>query len=348
MRKTLLLIVVTMSSHYLAIGQSTCTQTLRLAQSAYDQGRLQELPALIQNCLKNGFTNQERINAYKLLTLTYIYLEEPGKADEEMLNLLKADPYFKVNSAVDPAEFIALYRTFRTEPIYRLGVNIGVNTTQPNVTERITTNQGDSKYKNALGFQAGIVGEIPLTKKLTLNPGVLFQQKAFDLTNRVYRGLDEVTNVAVYNTTTAQEKQNWVTVPLSVQYILKDETNFIPYLSLGITPDLLLASNVTTETLQDNAGAVQQKTIEITRERFNISATASAGIKMRIFGGYMTAELKYLYGLTKVNSANTYYQNIEINFNNNVGDALFRLSSLSITAGYVQNIFKPKKLQVGK
>ena len=78
-----------------AYGQSTsCAQTLRLAQSVYDQGRLQELNGILQNCLQNGFTKQERVEAYKLLTLSYIYQEEPEKADEAMLDLLRTDPYF--------------------------------------------------------------------------------------------------------------------------------------------------------------------------------------------------------------------------------------------------------------
>src|SRR5438105_6022452 len=108
---------------FIAIGFSagfaqttSCSQTLRLARSTYDQGRLHEVATLMEKCLKGGFTQQEKVEAYKLLCLTYLYLEEPEKADDAMLNLLRTDPYFEVNKQVDPAEFIALYRTFRTQP----------------------------------------------------------------------------------------------------------------------------------------------------------------------------------------------------------------------------------------
>lgn len=346
MRKTLLLIVVTLSSHYICIGQSTCAQTLRLAQSVYDQGRLHELPQLLQACLQNGFSEQEKVNAYKLLTLTYIYLEEPEKADDAMLRLLHTDPYFEINSAVDPAEFVALYRTFRTDPIYRIGFTIGVNNTQPNVTDQIKTNTGESKYESGLGFQAGVIAEIPLKEKLTLNPGILFQQKMFEMTNTINRGLNQETNKAVFNITTAQESQAWISLPVSLQYTLKD-VRYLPYLALGVSTDYLLSSNITTETIQDNAGSVQKRTLDITREKLNISAMMSAGAKLRIFGGYLVGEVRYYYGLKKVNSSNTYHQNTSINFNNNIGDSLFKLNSLSLTVGYVQNIFKPKKLLKG-
>src|SRR5688500_5368778 len=76
MRRILLLCVVVLSVGGYAHAQSTCAQTLRLAQSIYDQGRLHELPQLLDNCLKeNQFNDEEKVNAYKLLTLTYIYLE---------------------------------------------------------------------------------------------------------------------------------------------------------------------------------------------------------------------------------------------------------------------------------
>ncbi len=116
---------------------SSCAQTLRLAQSTYEQGRLHELPGLLESCLKNsgtsGFTKDERVRAYKLLAMAYVYLEEPEKADDAMLNLLRTDPYFKPNPDVDPAEFIGLFSTFRTTPIYRLGLRLGGNATQPNL-----------------------------------------------------------------------------------------------------------------------------------------------------------------------------------------------------------------------
>ena len=99
---------------------TTCAQTLRLANSTYEQGRLHELPDLLAKCLENGFDKQEKVQAYKLLALTYIYLEEPEKADEMMLKILQTDNYFTINKDIDPAEFIALYNTFRTKPVYRL------------------------------------------------------------------------------------------------------------------------------------------------------------------------------------------------------------------------------------
>src|SRR4051812_40329491 len=83
------------------LAQTTsCAQTLRLARSTYDQGRLHELPELLKNCLENGFTKPEKVEAYKFLALSYTYLEEPDQADAAMLMLLQTDHYFEINEGV--------------------------------------------------------------------------------------------------------------------------------------------------------------------------------------------------------------------------------------------------------
>src|SRR5688572_13888746 len=118
-----------------SFGQS-CTQTLRLAQSTYEQGRLHEVPTILKKCLdEGGFTDTEKVNAYKILINSYIYLEEPELADETMLKLLEADHFFKVNEAVDPAEFIALYKTFRVDPLFRIGFKVGPTATMPAISQ---------------------------------------------------------------------------------------------------------------------------------------------------------------------------------------------------------------------
>jgi hypothetical protein len=344
MRKILLLTLISCVACFYTQAQSSCTQTLRAARATYDQGRLHDLPALLEGCLKNGFTEQEKVEAYKLLTLAYIYLEEPTKADEAMLNLLKTDHYFEINKATDPAEFIALYKTFRTKPIYRIGINLGVNATQPNVSAAIKTNNGTNSYGYRVSFQAGITGEIPINDHFTLNPSLLYQQKSFSTKGEVSRGTD-ANGKAVKNTTTGIEKESWVSLPIGVEYLIKPG-RYNPYIMAGVSTDYLLNSNLSLQTVQDNAGVVQARTLNLKpqREKLNISMLMGAGAKMRIFGGYVTADVRYLYGVKKINSEKTAYANQSLAFDYNWGDSIFKLSSVTVSVGYIQNIFKPKKL----
>jgi len=340
MKRLLPLIIIGCTLLHRVSAQSTCTQTLRTARSTYDQGRLHELPSLLEGCIRNGFTQQEKVEAYKLLTLAYIYLEEPAKADEAMLNLLNTDHYFEVNPATDPAEFIALYKTFRTKPIYRLGGKIGANASQPNVSTSVQANDGSSKYKYGIGVQLSIVAEIPINDKLTLNTELGYQQRTFTYTNEV-----NFTGDTVY-TTTAKESQSWLSLPVSLQYQF-NAVKFKPFVSVGVQGDYLLNDAIGAQRSRKGF-AVDQKTFDVKpqRQTFNISALIAAGVHLKLGGGFVTAEVRYLYGITKINSTKTAFDvNDHLPFDYGYADNTFRLNTLAVQAGYVYNIFNPKKLR---
>src|SRR5690242_7998403 len=129
-----LLFTVLASSQAFGQGTGKCTQTLRFAQATYESGKLHELAGILgDDCLKEGggFNTEERRQAYKLLVQSYIYLEEPEKADQAMLNLLTTDEFFRPNPDVDPAEFVSLYRRFRTNPLFRVGAKMAVAVNAP-------------------------------------------------------------------------------------------------------------------------------------------------------------------------------------------------------------------------
>jgi hypothetical protein len=321
----------------------SCSQTLRLARSTYEQGRLHEIPALLAKCLAGGFSQQEKVEAYKLLCLSYIYLEEPQKADEAMLNLLRTDHYFKINPGTDPAEFIALYNTFRTNPIYRIGGKLGVNASAPNVVTAVEANDGESKYNRQIGFQAHVSGEIPLGKKLVLNPEVGLAQRNFEYTNHV-----SFTDTAF--TTTAEEKQTWITLPITLRYQL-DRKTFMPYVGLGVEAAYLINASLNGNRTRQGFQFIEDKSFDLKpqREKFNISAVATAGAHFPLGSGFVVTEIRFVYGITKVNSDQTAFAvDSSLPFEYGYADSTYKLNSLSITAGYVYNIFNPKKLNKRK
>jgi hypothetical protein len=318
---------------------TSCAQTLRLAQSTYEQGRLHEVPVLLQNCITNGFNKQEKVAAYKLLTLSYLYLEEPEKANEAMLNLLRTDHYFEINTSADPAEFVALYRTFRTKPVYRFGGKIGVNAASPNVTEAVEANDGTSEYKYKIGIQAHVAAEIPLKEKFDVSIELGLLQRNFGYTNTV-----AFTDTTF--TTEATEKQTWLSLPVSIHYEF-DKIKFKPYVALGVEADFLLGSKLTGSRTRQGHQFVEEKSFELKpqRESLNVSALAAIGARLDLGGGYVITEIRFLYGLTNVNSSETAFgANSDLAFAYGYADSVYKLNSVSITVGYVYNIFNPKKL----
>lgn len=344
MRRRLLLLAVVLSAGSIAArAQSTCAQTLRLAQSIYEQGRLHELPRLLENCLRDGFNEEEKVNAYKLLVLTHIYLEEPEKADEMMLALLRTDTEFKVNDAVDPAEFVALYKTFRTHPIYRIGGKLGGIASTPSIASADFVDDGTNEYTYNFGFSGMVTAEIPLgvrASKFTLNPEIAFQILSFNGTNA---GADPV------KVTEATETQSWVSMPVSMQYTLHEKGINNLFVSGGISADYLLSSNVKIFADRgDDNSTVSENTYSVVgqRKRFNTGLILSAGYKRKLGKGFLVLEARYKMGLLPMLSKADTYENSILVYNYHYVDGIYKLNSLTFSVGYVLNRYNPKKLNI--
>lgn len=346
-RPLLFIIILLFINSAFAQEGPTPAQTLRLAHATYEQGRLHEIPTQLNDEVIAKMTKQEKVDAHKILCLTYIYLEEPAKADESMLSILRTDPYFQINEVVDPAEFVALYKTFRTTPIYRVGAKLGINASQPNVVESVTAVElsDDSEYTYGLGLLFGAVVDAPVNDRMTLHGELLFVQKKFGIDLKVNRGQDEF-GQAVINQFEGIETQRWLSLPLSFEYKVADK-KFNPYLAAGISIDYLLNAELVGERTRADASSIPESTFELKlqREKINISALVAAGAKFKIAGGYFVTELRYLYGISNINSEETAYANQEATWEQGYADPVFKLSSLAITGSYLHNIFNPKKLK---
>jgi hypothetical protein len=332
---------------------SSCAQSLRLAQSVYDQGRLHELEDLITKALNNQSAlcgQAEQVSLLKLLTLAYIYLEEPEKADASMLKLLQTDHYFEINPAVDPAEFVALYRTFRTHEIYRIGATLGVNATRPNVAKTVSAVElsDGSKYSYAIAILFGATADVPLDRddKLTLHGELLYSQKKFNLeliTDRSFAGDGSATNQFQ-----GVETQSWISLPVGIEYKLskkKLNEKFYPFVYGGVAVDYLLNSRITSEVIRSNTTSIQEATFELNPQRIktNLSIQAGAGAKFKMGGGLFIARITYTHGLTNVNSLQTSYANEQATWGQGYADPVYKISSLSVSGSYVLNMFNPKK-----
>jgi hypothetical protein len=346
MKRILPLCVVLSGCSYFALAQSQCAQTLRLAQSIYEQGRLQELPDLLKGCIENGFNDEEKVNAYKLLTLTYIYLEEPEKADANMLALLRTDTEFKVNPAVDPAEFVALYKTFRTKPIYRIGGKLGGTASHTSVVSADYANDGNTKQSTGYGFTASLAAEIPLNGKMehfTLNPELSFQILSHEAANS---GGDTATF------SPAAESTRWISLPVLLQYGLfensekrKDALTHY-YVSAGVSANYLLSPSKTISSTREGSAGIDENSIAVDaqRNKFNASAIVAAGFKKKIGKGFLVVEVRYAAGLLPLSDKADTYSNSTLLFDYHYVDGIYKLNTLSLSAGYVINRYHPKKL----
>jgi hypothetical protein len=340
--RSILAFVLILLTGAIAFGQSvTPAQRLRLARSIYEQGRLSELPDQLGQVIREGST-EEKVEAYKLLTLTYIYMEEPAKADEAMLALLKTDPEFKTNEAIDPAEFIALFNTFRTEPIFRVGLKGGMNASQPNVRSFFPTTDGTSAYRYRLGFQGGFSGEMPLSARLTLAADLQFHIRSFGI------AADHDTRFSLGEA--AREVQRSAFMPMGVQYDLlntkkPDQTPWRPYLLGGGYLDYFVSASNTIETeVTDKSGVPERVYAMPNYFRLNYGLQVGGGIKRKIKTSVFSAEIRFLYGLRAITNDEQVFDVQAMVFDNHFVHGKFAMNSLQVSLSYMFNTYKPKKI----
>lgn len=331
---------------------STCAQTLRLARSTYEQGRLHELPALMENCFKSGgFTKQEKVEAYRILTLAYIYLEEPELADQSMLNLIGTDHFFKPNQEVDPAEFQALFRKFRTEPIFKIGIKLGPNGTFPFIKKNYyvgSASPGSGKYTPKIGVQFGLVFEKEFfsksknktLKNLTIAPEVLYSTRSFLYKTSNAQRVDS-TGVAL-GSIESTYKQMWLDVNLMVKCQVK-ESSYNPYVAIG--PGFSFLLNATNPTIFTSPNSTVTGPDIKTKPNYNslmTSVIVAGGVKKRLGEVYGLLDLRYQYGLNSPISAKR--TNNEATFDYTLTHNDFVQSTFSINIGVIYPYFSPKKL----
>ncbi len=332
-----------------------CTQTLRAARVLYNDGRLHELPTHMENCLntgedEGGFTKAERIEAYKILTLAHIYLEEPTRADTTMFNLLNADPFVKLDTAVDPIELHNLYRKFKTDPAFLIGGKIGLNFTHVDVRSQYyywMAARSKGVYRALPRLQYTLFFQKILTadKRVVASPEISLGSHAFEYTND--SPFADLEGSIGPHTITHQRIQ----VNLLANYRLRPQRHvsdaFVPYVGFGPAVGYLFGSSFTGETTVDEA--VSTPTID-TKEHYQpitVSLVATAGFRYKIGVFYLTADVRFQYGLMNVvNGANRYQWTPESQAILDLGytDSNFTMNHSMLNIGLVVPSFKHIKL----
>jgi len=346
-----------------------CTQVLRLIRTTYEQGRLHELPNLagvkldangrftqFEGCLQEGgaqvFSKDEMREAYRYLTLSYIYLEEPEKADDMMVRLLNTDHFYEPNKEVDPAEFIALYNKFRHEPLYRIGGKGLINLTQPVVNNYYNVGSagaGKGSYSMSPGFQFFLFFEKDFFHKAPWNRIVLAAEigyvgRSYTYTNSELATTDETPSVP----NSSQEFQistNYVDFNVIGQYKLKNTIALQTYVGAGPGISYLLGSTNQASTLLGNGFTVTGSAVDDSDSYTKLlySLNLVAGAKLKFGEVYLTGEVRYQMGFTNViDQSSRTNPEIAYDYQGRYND--YNVNTMMINIGVIYPHFKPLKL----
>ena len=328
--------------------QSSCSQTLREAQLTYERGRIDLVPDQLASCLRSGFNKEEKIAAYKLLVNTYLYFNESDKAVEAMTSFLSLNPEYEIDVVADPSEFINLYNSFRTTPVYLLGGKAGSNITAVNVSRNFSLDDSSEKrgkYNYIPGFNVGLALEVPINKKISIAPELYFSQKKYQ-----YRDL-----ILGFADVNFEETQTLVELPVFVKYNIGNfgkDKNITPFVNLGGSVSYLLSSEADVVRKDAVSGENQREvsgpSIDLADQRNSIiyAAAVGAGAKLKnIIGrGYLIVDFRYSYGLNNVVNPDNRTANTTLVYDYLYVDNDFSMNNYSFTIGYLIPKYKPKLL----
>ncbi len=218
----------------LANAQS-CEVKLAQVIDAYKKGTIDKVVTenILESCLddkslkkEDRLKKEDKIEAYKYMTLIYLYVNDNAKAEESMIEFIKLQ--LKENPEYDPRdtryipetnipEFLELYSQMQTSPIFFLGVRFGANFSQVQTTTNFSLDQSDiarGMYTPQLGYEFGLALELPFggkKKSFSLLTELVLRQQS-------YLFEDELLNFANISFT---ENQIKLSLPVLLKYHFK-------------------------------------------------------------------------------------------------------------------------------
>lgn len=315
----------------------SCIVNLKNASTSYDGGEYDAAIRLLKSSLdKCNLDKQEKIEAYKLLILSYLKVDNLEEADKAAGQIMKIDPYYKPDKFKDDPRLSGLFEKYKPAPVFRMGISGGINTSYATAvnTYYIThpdETQGVGEYNSKSGFQLGLSAEYCLYRDLWMELGFGFRQSNYQ------HILNDVNGATI----DYSEQLSYFDLPVSLKYyFLKGALK--PYLEGGA--NLSFLSEAISTTKRDEEQDLIDRTAM--RNDFMGGWFGGAGAVYSIKGLNIFAGARYIYYSEYVNKEGTRNDDPVNTFKYNYIDDDFRLDYLEINAGVSYNLsYKNQKIK---
>lgn len=323
-------------------AQGDCTIKLNDAQKLYENGRIEEIPNLLIDCINKGFDKENKVAALRLLTLVYLFEDDREKAEQNFLQMLKKNPEYKINPNIDPIEFQRLYESYRTKPVFTLGVRLAAVPTMVRLMQ--TYSYGDIKqanptYTTNIGYSIGLRGSYNISDKMSVVAEPSYSMYSFEFAEKLNS----------YNTIEGASRFNYFDIPvaLTADFFTRNETTL--FCELGMSLGMFVSGTMEVSRLYngresaDITGASLDAADMV--KSFNVAAMAGVGAKLHINHGFVHFGVRYNLGLNNIANPD----NRELNANPELANKYrymynnYSLSSLCINFGYNYEIYIHKK-----
>jgi hypothetical protein len=320
--------------------QQDCATKIQEAQRYYDQGIIEEIPSMLAPCMEEGFTRTQKIEAYKLIIMSYLFNENQFEAEKTMLEFLKKYPEYEIMPN-DPVEFVYLFDSYRTASVFSFGVIGGINLTDPRIIEPFTAlDKTEAVLENRMrpGFQIGLGVERYLSRKFLINLEAYFALNKYEFS-------DKVTTRTSLSYVTFTESLYKIEVPLTFSYEFTIEKTHLIVRAGFSAAKITGVSGQPERKFAEDAQALTSGDIDISshRQDFLYSGIVGAGVRYKVPRGIVSLDLRATVGINNiVNKASRYSNETLINRYYYVDDD-FSLNTISLSIGYYFSFYSPRK-----
>lgn len=348
-----------------AQSSDDCEILLNQATEELNAGHFSGIDSLLMPCIKGGFSREQRQRAYLLLTQVYLLLDNPEKAEDSYLEVLRANPEFVTDPTRDPIDVVYLSKKFTADPVFSVFGRLGGNATSVNVIKdlSVTGEALNTKFVFLPGWAVAVGGNWNVNEKISLSTEL---QYAYTTYRREQTNLWDGTS-----DTKLQDRLTWFNIPLTAVYNFKTG-KVVPYAYGGFEIRYLVSSRAN-PTLNDRVSATDESVTpsespivnySFKRKSLNRSLVLGGGLRYKWGLHYLFGDLRYTIGLKRVDryavvdnskgSTNGVYSDNtsapivasgEPYFRYASAESAFKLSHLYITVGYMHQLYNPRKLK---
>ena len=342
-QSTILIIIALILSWQPAKSQDNCLSTLKEAKQLYEQGLIDEIPKILSSCMQSGFTRAQRIEAYKLIILTYLFDDNQFEAEKSMDDFLHKFPEYEVMPS-DPVEFVYLLESYKTSSLYSINVYFGPNISNRRISESYTAldqNQTSLSDNSGTGYQMGIGLSRNLWKSLNANIDAIYTIHKYSYTRQ--SSIEVNTDNSKTVKLLAKEKTNIISFPASLTYDFgKGNLNYL--VRLGGEFGILNKSSLSLERSYDIV-SISENNYDILkhRDKYYYAVIAGAGLEYKVPRGYLVLDIRYHLGLNKMVISKERYSDPVLWTKYYYVDDDFYLNYLSLNIGYYFSIYQSRK-----
>lgn len=309
------------------LGQDECDNPINEASKQFEAGRLNETISILESCIDNKNTNEEKIAAYHLLAMSYLSLNETDRAEEYVIKLLNLKPNYQKYPNIDPPEFSRLVNDFEIFPKLSVGIHLGVNRNAVRIKKSFSAYSSPQRYYPLTGNSLGILFDYNASENIEILGSALFE----------VMGVKHVVDNAGGREQSYEEQLKFITFKPGVQYIypINDKISFTP--GGGISLNYLYQSNVFLESFDKETGnrvqSIQNPIKQ--RNRFQPGLFLQCGVQWPVSKGTMNIGLgRYSAFRTTVNQDKR-LDDLAFIFNNQYVNDDIKLRSWSLNVQYM-------------